>query len=423
MKNILFLWDYIVLFDTIKKCSEYNRIIIVDSAKKKYPLNDYLKWFDYVYEVNDIFDREQMNILVVKIIKTHGTIDALISPYEALMEMSGFLREQFAIRGMKECVAKKVRDKELMKTEVQKAGIKTAKIKRINCIDDLVNFIENNKYPVIVKPVSGFTTINTFKISNSKECEIFIRDFLKSKQDSAENNQFVVENFIIGEEYCCDSIVKDGKTIFISVTKYLHNCLDTVTDSSKPGCGIIYPMNSEKNELIEQIKNLYQKVVMQLGIINSICHMEVFVDNSGELFFSEIGARLGGGAFLPICLKNSYGIDFYKAFVDLELGRYEHADIVARDIYSGVIMFPFKQGRITKISKEEDFKNLNGLVSIQIYKKVGDTCYLTSKSSVDATGIAVMEDLSFSGLNEKLLQIYESFELEVCDTESIEGGE
>nr|WP_315023250.1 ATP-grasp domain-containing protein [uncultured Aminipila sp.] len=423
MKNILFLWDYIVLFDTIKKCSEDKSIIIVDSAKKKYPLHDYLKWFDYVYEVNDIFDREQMNKLVDEIIQTHGSVDALISPYEALIEMAGFLRDQFEIHGMNGCVAKKVRDKELMKTEVQKAGIKTAKIKRINCIDDLINFIKNNNYPIIVKPVSGFTTINTFKITNLEECEIFIGDFLQSEQCSTENDQFVVESFVEGEEYCCDSIVKDGKTIFSTVTKYLHNCLDTVIDSSKPGCGIMYPMNSEKDELIKQIKNLNQRVVTQLGIINSICHMEVFVDQSGELFFSEIGARLGGGAFLPLCLKNSYGVDFYKAFVDLELGRYEHTDIVPRDIYSGVIMFPFKQGRIKKISIEEDFKDLNGLVSIKIYKKVGDTCRLNAKSSVDATGIAVMEDSSFSGVKERLLQIYNCFELEVCDVESIEGGE
>lgn len=413
-RTLVFLWDYKVLFDTIKNYIHYEKIIIVDSAKKKYPLDRYYDWFDLVYEVDDIFNYKSMKNLLNKIKEEVGSIEVLISPYEALIEMAGSLRDEFDIDGMGSDVAVKVRNKKIMKQAVKDIGIKTAQIRRISTQNDLLSFIDEVGYPVIVKPISGFTTRDTFKLSDYQEYMGFVNAYFSSDVSRESDIEFVVERFINGEEYCCDSMVHNGQVIFSVVTKYLYNCLDTVGENGRPSGGIMYPGKSIKSNInVDRIKKLNDQVINTLDINNTICHSEFFVTDDKDIYFGEIGARLGGGSVIPLCIKNSYAIDFYKAYVELAMGIYNHDIPKLKNVYSGVIMFPFKDGKIFDISTVESFNEYEGLVDIQVNKSIGDVCHINVKSSIDSTGFAIMEDLAFEGLHKRLIKIYDDFKLEV----------
>lgn len=409
MKNLVFLWDYRDLFSTISKYSNYNKIVIVDKNRRSFDDCRLLQCFNEIIEVNNIYDKKEMHKTIEWIIDKKGEIEAILAPFEGIVEMGGYLRTSFNIQGLKEDVADKFRNKFVMKDEVRKNDVKTANSKIINDINEAKEFVNENKYPVILKPLYGYATLSTYKIDNENELNSVFKEINETCLDNLKEKGFLMEQYIKGEEYYCDSIIIDGKVVFETVSKYLFNCIDTIANIDKPVGGILYP--NDYNEVESSIKAINKKVIKALGIERSICHMEVFVEESGQVVFSEIAARIGGGEVIPPCTLNSYGINMYDAFVELEFNEFNQKPKDCKDVFTGFVMLPIKEGKVVAISNEDYLKD-EKVVYIDINRKVGDVVKLDNSSN-DKTGFIVLESNSEEGLRRALNKAYNNFVLEV----------
>src|SRR5690606_4877229 len=72
------------------------------------------------------------------------------------------LRKRFDLKGQSISSAINFRDKIVMKTKAQKHGIKTPPFTKITCAFDLIEFIEEYHYPVLLKPIDGAASQGMF---------------------------------------------------------------------------------------------------------------------------------------------------------------------------------------------------------------------------------------------------------------------
>jgi len=401
MDAIVFILEHPYLFEAIMKYHTFYKIVIIN--KKSIADRQQLKSvFDEVIIVNNIHNDNEIDCAMTAIL-ANRKIRAIYGSYESALEIAGRVRSKFGIPGMSEKDTLNVRNKVRMKNIIAQHGIPTAGFKVIKSIQDRFAFINSLRNPVVIKPVDGFATKYTCKIESCRDLFSFqaIRAMTRHKA-------FLAETFIDGAEYHCDSVVVDGKVMIAAVAKYLNNCLDTI-NFKKPSGSIFYPSLCDDDDMINKIKSLNKQAVKHLNIQNAVCHMEAFIDKQGNAIFGEITPRIGGSPHMGECINNIYGIDVHEAFVDVEMHNYE-PEIQTKSVFTGWISFPSKQGKVIEISREEDFSDVEGVVKVRIYNKVGDKISRRKNTTI-RTGYIIIEDVDHKRLLEKLYDAYGRFQL------------
>lgn len=387
------------LEEVFSACKEFNEFEIILIAEKYPQIKSDIK-LDRVYIVSDYTCKECISKVVDRVNKEFY-IKSIYANVEWAVIVCGYIRDKYNIEGTDEVTAILTRDKYKMKQKFHEGGIKTAEVGLLKEKEDARKFADEYGFPVVVKPRNGSATVNTFLIKDEFE----LNDSLERIQDQLEI--FIIESFNPGEEYHCDSIVVNGEVCFSSVGKYYTNCIDTI-NTEKPVAAVIFP-DILNNPLVDKIKELNKKVVKVLGIKKSICHLEVF-ENNGDLVVGEIASRLGGGPLIGRAIESAYGINMYKKFV--EIGLSEDLDIeISKHQYSGYVALPYKKGTIRKISKEDEF-NDKKLDTIFINYNEGDVIS-QNRNTACRTGYAIVHGDSFDEVNDELIHIYTSFDLQM----------
>lgn len=413
MKTIVYISDFRLPFvlnfiKPLKQLSEYRKILIIekDNLQNEHVLEEYFDEIRYIERLNSLDEINEH----IKQIRSDHKIVALLTPGENAIEIGGEVRSTFGISGLQRNQAEAVRNKWIMKEMLHQRNIRTSATAVALCRKDYTDFIENIKFPIIVKPLSGFGTINTFKISNIIELEHYL-DNVRN-----ENQQDLLEEFIDGKEFHCDSIVSNGKVVFSSVSQYLFNCLDIATNN-KPPASITFP--SEVNiEYVSRIKEINEKVISALGVNNSVTHAELFLTSDGEIVFGEIGARIGGAQVMPPCIKNTHGIDLFDAVIALELGQFKIKNVDSKNKYTGMICFPSRKGIIDRISTIEDFKHVEGIIDFNVSYKKGQKVGNVN-DTMTRSGYAIVEGDSFDELSTLLLSMYDEFDIQVSEVATV----
>nr|WP_315023248.1 ATP-grasp domain-containing protein [uncultured Aminipila sp.] len=410
MKSLILLHQYPLVYGYLKEIEDYQKIIIVDELEENEDKELY-DVFDLVVKVENLYSRSEMHNVIQNQIKDGVEIQAIFSPFEGTVEMAGYLRDCFNIRGIGNDTSIKVRNKNIMKDVVRKNGIKTNECKVIDSVGSISGFIASYGYPIVLKPISGYGTINTFMINNDSDLNDILKKLMTIDPNGVNTGKYLVETYIEGEEYYCDSVVQNGEVIACTISKYLHNLINTI-DNQKPVGGIVYPLSKDRDPIIRKLKAMNYDVIAAIGIDNSVCHLEAFVNDRGEIFFGEIAARVGGGTVIPPCVKNTTNLDLIKASIDVGLSGVDRSTIFNRDIYTGFLTFPTLEGKVKNISKIADFETESGVIQVKIYNQIGDIIKEQS-STASRTGFIIVEDVDENQLRSKLLDFYKRFKLEV----------
>ncbi|WP_298472019.1 ATP-grasp domain-containing protein [uncultured Psychrobacillus sp.] len=134
---------------------------------------------------------------------------------------------------------------------------------------------DNVKYPLFIKPISGSSSINTFKVNNKKELNIY-RDII---------NKSIIQDYIEGEEYTVD-VFLDFESNIISIVPRLRMAIR----SGEISKGKIL----KDREIIDNITQL-------MKILKPIGHITVqLMKTKNGIQYIEINPRFGGGAPMSI---------------------------------------------------------------------------------------------------------------------------
>lgn len=216
------------------------------------------------------------------------------------------LRKRFNLKGQSIESAINFRDKVVMKTIAQQHGIPTASFAKITCSFDLIEFVEKNGFPVLLKPIDGAASQGMFLLKNKKDLEKVLRHQLPPN--------YKAETFIEGEMCHVDGIIQNGRLEFICASKYLNEPMNFM-DIGYLGAYTLDPKNPLSNRLIQETKKVLETFDTPE---NTIFHAEWFHTPDDQIIFCEIASRTAGGITVEM-IDHSYGVNLYEAFAKIQV--------------------------------------------------------------------------------------------------------
>ncbi|MGF7046238.1 hypothetical protein J2T13_000714 [Paenibacillus sp. DS2015] len=259
---------------------------------------------------------------------------------------AGKLRDMFGISGQTWESALAFRDKTVMKEYAKKGGIKVPAYKKIQDSLDIIIFIKEHGYPVVVKPVDGAGATDTTALYNENDLQLFLSKGTGSKLE--------IEKFIEGNMYHIDGIILNNELAFIWPSRFINNCL-SFKSNSLVGGQILDRNESLFNRLLNFVKSLINSLPTPQ---NTAFHAEVFHTFDDELVLCEIASRIAGASINEVIL-HAFNINLRQIMVQAQSNIFENKNIseiskINEPIeYTGWLIIPPKQGTLLNLPTEK----------------------------------------------------------------------
>lgn len=268
---------------------------------------------DEYYKVNSMENYDEVYRAVAFFISKYGRIDWLESNNEYWLERDAMLRTDFNITsGFQTADMPKVKYKSLMKEYYQKVGIPTARYHIVDDWDGCKAFIDEVKWPVIVKPDNGVGASHTYKLSSDDE----LGYFLNCQRE--EGVCYIMEEFIHAEVNSYDAIIdSNGDPIFETGNVSPISIMDIVNTN---GDSVYYIVK----DLAEDTRKAGRATVKSFGVKSRFVHFEFFrltedqesMGKKGDVVALEVNMRPCGG-FSPDMMNYANSTDVYKIWADM----------------------------------------------------------------------------------------------------------
>lgn len=233
-------------------------------------------------------------------------IDRVECLWEPGMILAAKLREALGLPGMSVAQTIPFRDKEVMKQRLDAAGVRTPRHHRAVTEDQVREAAERIGYPVIVKPIAGAGSADTWRCDGRGDLE---RALALVKHVA----EVSVEEFIEGEEFTFDTICAEGELYFENVCWYRPRPLvQRQNEWVSPQTVAVREL--DQPDLIEG-RRMGREVLAALGFRTGFTHMEWYRKADGEVVFGEIGGRPPGARTVDVmnyCTDN----DTYVAWAE-----------------------------------------------------------------------------------------------------------
>lgn len=261
------------------------------------------------YRVDNAFDAEQLCRAVSWLGERIGPVDRLVGTFEQLQVPLGDVRDRLGIAGMGGAAARNFRDKDRMKEVLAAAGLPVARHRRLQSLDDAVDFARSAGYPLVVKPLAGAGAVATVRVNNEAE----LRAFLQKMRPSA-SNPVQCEEFIVGIERSFEVVCVDGDPVFHSLTRYDPPPLQ-VLENPWIQWTVLLPREVE-HPAYDETRKVGFAAVKALGMQTGISHMEWFRRRDGSIVIGEIAARPPGAQILSL-MSFAHDTDFLASWAAL----------------------------------------------------------------------------------------------------------
>lgn len=204
-----------------------------------------------------------------------------------------------------------------------------------------INSLSQMKYPLIVKPTDRSGSRGIHKVYDYNELCVAVTDSCNlSFEKSA-----IIEEYIDGEEFSCESISNNG----------IHQILAFTKKSTTGAPNFIETGHSEPADISKELSEIFSLEICKgldaLQIKYGASHTEFKIDNSNNIWIIEIGARMGGDCIGSDLVPLSTGYDYVRMVIDSAIGNKLNFDLI-HDPKSSEIRF---------ILTEEDLSQYNKL--------------------------------------------------------------
>lgn len=301
-------------------------------------------------------------------------VDAIVALDDYDVEKAAFLRENFRIAGMGQTTGRYFRDKLAMRIKAKEAGIRVPAFSSLFHNADINHFADTVAAPWVLKPRSEASAHGIIKV--------YDKEFLWRHLDELGDNRiyYLIEQFKPGDVYHADGLQLEGKTLFLTVSKYLATPMEI-----SQGGGIFrsanIPYGSDDDK---KIKKVNEAIMKAFGLRNGASHTEFIKSREdGEIYFLETASRVGG-AHLAEMVEAATDINLWAEWAKIEdtvvknkkyelpkvaknyagivltLSKYEHPDLSSFDDSEVCFRVPleYHAGLIVKSPKQERIMQL-----------------------------------------------------------------
>ncbi|KTC84418.1 ATP-grasp domain-containing protein [Legionella drozanskii] len=197
--------------------------------------------------------------------------------------------------------------------------------------------VEKLGFPMFIKPIDLVSSIGTYYIPDYSALESALARIHQ------EPWQFEIDEFIEGELFHCDLIVKNDEIKFFMAGKYANPLAEF--SKGRPMGSI--PVGDE--DFLAKLKQFSQSVLSHLGSFSSAFHLEMFLEKkSGELVFLEAAARTPG-ALVPEMYEIIFNLHLENLHYLAKIGLEEIKAQPLSGYQAGWITYPRVEGEIGDI--------------------------------------------------------------------------
>jgi len=242
------------------------------------------------------------------------------------------LRHGLDLPGQDVAQATLFRDKDAMKRAVVAAGVRTPKHQRATTAAECQRAAEQIGFPVIVKPIAGAGSADTFRVNSRLELDAVL-------SRAGQMRELNVEEFIDAEEYTFDTVCIDGKIAFWNICVYRPRPLTARQEEwISPQTVVLRDVEADH---LAGGRDMGRAVLKALGFRTGFTHMEWYRTAKGETIFGEIAARPPGARTVD-AMNYASDIDLFSGWAEAVLhGRFSHK--LDRK-YNSAIIFKRAQG-------------------------------------------------------------------------------
>ena len=218
-------------------------------------------------------------------------IDAVECLWEPYMVLAARLREELGLPGLTVAQTIPFRDKEQMKQLLDAAGLRTPWHTEARTVADVWAAAERVGYPLIVKPIDGAGSADTYRADSPAELDSVLPMIRHVPVVS-------VEEFVDGEEFTYDTICAGGQVLFENICQYHPRPL--LTKMHEWVSPITLALRDLDDPSLAKGRELGVEVIGALGFRDGFTHMEWYRKADGEVVFGEIGARPPGARTVDV---------------------------------------------------------------------------------------------------------------------------
>lgn len=226
------------------------------------------------------------------------------------------LRARLGLPGQDGPSASAYRDKVVMKRLAGAAGIRVPSFAPVDSPADLLDFIEAQGFPVVVKPrlCAGAEGVAILRAPAD------VTAFLAREPGSDAPHlpgQWMVEEFVTGEFFHIDGIMQDGGIVHAWPAQYTGGLAERIHDGLHIG-SVLLAADDPRTALIQ---HMAQDVVKALPAAPHplAFHLEAWITADGTPVLCEIASRAGGG-LIAETYERAFGIQLAREGLRAQCG-------------------------------------------------------------------------------------------------------
>jgi biotin carboxylase len=278
-------------------------------------------------------------------------IDRIVALDDFDVELAAMLREHLFIPGMGETTGRAFRDKLAMRRRARGAGIPCPEFVHVLNTEAIGEWAARVPPPWVLKPRGQAAAIGIRKLRSAEELWPAIEMLGEGFAD------YVLEQFIPGEVYHVDSVVFDRHVRFAIASRYSTPPMTVAHEGGIFATRTLPASSPLSSALLES----NARVLGSFGLIRGASHTEFIRAGSGEWYFLETSARVGG-AFIVDVVEAATGVNLWREWAKVEIadedGRYDPP--AARQNCGGIVLSLAKQ----------ELPNLSGYTDPEIAVRV-----------------------------------------------------
>lgn len=267
------------------------------------------------YRVRSVGDAGQLAQALRGLQHGVGKVDRLTGALEQLQLPMAEARELAGVPGLKAAIARRFRDKDVMKDVLRAKRVPVAASRLVHSIGELRSFVGEVGFPVIVKPQAGVGSRSTHRLEDEAALESLASSALSPRADQP----LQAEQFIRGREFTCETVSIHGTPVWRSGTRYFPGPLEVLETPWIQYC-VLLPKEVESpwTEFAPintaALDALWGDERQVAG--TALTHMEWFAAEPKGLYVSEVGARPPGVQIMPL-MSLAHEVDFIAKWAEL----------------------------------------------------------------------------------------------------------
>jgi len=358
------------------------------------------------YQVKNVGDPTHLARALEGLKQGLGPVDRLTGALEQLQLPLAEARALANVPGMKPDIARRFRDKDVMKDVLRAHGVPVAASQLVNSTAELHAFIDRVGYPIIVKPQAGVGSRGTHRIESRADLDALGKLGLAP----SDKHPLQAEQFIRAREFTCETVSIHGKTVWRSGTRYFPTPLEVLETPWMQYC-VLLPREVESpwtdfapvNEAALQA--LFGPNPQVTG--TAITHMEWFLAGEGKVYGGAVGARPPGVRIMPL-MSLTHEVDMISEWA--KLISFDTFTPPERKWAAGAAFFrgQGKGERVVEVTGVEEAKAKCGAALVEFRApKVGQA----RGPGYEGEGIALVKHATTEGVRQALLALVETVQV------------